>query len=105
MRSTSTFSVLFWVHSTRIDKNNSATIYIRVTINKKRVSISLKQKINLNSLDTKRQRVKGTGRTSQTINNYLDEVKSELVNAYRDLKAESKVISPQLIKARFLDDN
>jgi site-specific recombinase XerD len=105
MRSTSTFSVLFWVHSTRIDKNNSATIYARVTINKQRVSISLKHKINLNSWDSLKQKAKGSGEIARRTNYYLDETKSELIKSYRDLKTEGKVVTAELIKARYLGED
>ncbi|MFD0798500.1 site-specific integrase [Maribacter chungangensis] len=105
MRSTSTFSVLFWVHSTRIDKNNSAPIYARITINKNRVSISLKQKIDLNLWDSLKQKARGSSETARRTNYYLDETKSELIKSYRDLKNEGKVVTAELVKARYLGED
>ena len=105
MRTISTLSILFWIHSHRADKNNLSQVYARLTVNGKRVTMSLNQKVDIGSWDSKRQKVKGTGRASKTINNYLDEVRSELVFCYRDLKSESRVLSPQLIKARYLGED
>ncbi|QCX00577.1 site-specific integrase [Aggregatimonas sangjinii] len=105
MRTTSTLSVLFWIHSHRVDKNNLSTVNARITVSGKKVIMSLNQKVDVDLWDSKRQRVKGTGRTSKTINNYLDEVRSELVFCYRDLKLESRVLTPQLIKARYLGED
>lgn len=105
MRTMSTFSVLFWVHTSRANKNNCSTIYARITINGKRVSISLKQKVNIDLWDMQRQRARGNGANSKQVNLYLDEVKSDIVRSYRDLKAESKILTPQLIKARFLGED
>jgi len=105
MRSPSTFSVLFWIYAARADKNNCSTIYARITVNRKRVSISLKHKVNLDSWDIQRQKAKGNGKKSREINLYLDEVKSDIVKCYRDLKSESRVLTPQLIKARFLGED
>ncbi|MFS4467567.1 site-specific integrase [Maribacter sp. 2210JD10-5] len=105
MRSTTTFSILFWVYTQRADKNNHCKIYVRITLNGKKVNISLKQKVNVDSWDSKRQRAKGNGQKAREINSYLDEVKSDIVTGYRDLKAESRVITPQLIKSRFLGED
>jgi len=52
-----------------------------------------------------RQKAKGNGKDSRHVNLYFDEVKSEIVKCYRDLKAETRVLTPQLIKARFLGED
>lgn len=105
MRTSSTFSILFWIHAQRTDKNNLSIIYARITVNGKKVIVSLKQKVNVDSWDAKWQKAKGNGNVARSINYYLDEVKSDLVQSYRDLKAELKVVTPQLIKARFLGED
>jgi site-specific recombinase XerD len=105
MRTTSTFSVLFWIHGHRFDKNNLTQVYARITLNGKRVVMSLNQKVDVDLWDSKRQRLKGNSRTVKNTNNYLDEVRSDLVICYRDLKHESRVITPQLVKARYLDED
>jgi site-specific recombinase XerD len=104
MRTYSTFSILFWIYSTRA-KNNLTNIYVRITVNGKRVNISLKQKVNVDTWDTQRQKVKGNAQTARTINHYLNEVKAGLVQSYRDLKSENRVLTPKLIKARYLNED
>ena len=105
MRTSSTFSILFWIHGQRADKNNASPLYARITLNGKKIIISLKQKINIDLWDAKRQRAKGNTKVAREVNYYLDEVKSEIVLCYRDLKNESKVVTPQLIKARYLGED
>jgi len=82
MHTSSTFSVLFWIYNTRAVENQ-ADIYARITINGKRVNLSLKQKVDINSWDAKRQNVKGNSKTAREINYYLDDIKSNLVQCYR----------------------
>ena len=60
MRTTSTLSILFWIHSHRADKNNLSQVYARLTVNGKRATISVNQKVDVDSWDSTRQRVKGT---------------------------------------------
>lgn len=105
MRTSSTFSILFWIHAHRVDKNNLSMIYSRITVNGKKVILSLKQKVNIDTWDAKRQKAKGFGKNSKSINYYLDEVKSELVQSYRDLKNEGKVVTAELVKARYLGED
>ncbi len=105
MRTTSTFSVLFWVYNQRADKNNLSNIYARITVNGKKVNLSINQKADISSWDSKRQRIKGNSVNARSINLYLDEVKSDLVQSFRDLKAESKIVTPELVKARYLGED
>ncbi|GAA4954222.1 site-specific integrase [Algibacter agarivorans] len=104
MRTSSTFSILFWIYAARA-KNNQTDIYVRITVNGKRVNISLKKKIDVDSWDVKSQKVKGNGKTAREINHYLNEISSTLFQCYRDLKLENRVLSPKLIKARFLGED
>ena len=104
MRTSSTFSILFWIYAARA-KNNRTDIYVRITVNGKRVNISLKKKIDVDSWDVKSQKVKGNGKTAREINHYLNEISSTLFQCYRDLKLENRVLSPKLIKARFLGED
>ncbi len=50
MQSSQTFSLLFWINASRA-KNNLAEIYVRVTVNQKRINISLKRKVDVNLWD------------------------------------------------------
>ena len=69
MRTSSTFSVLFWAYGKRA-VNDKANIYVRITSNGKRVKISLKKKINIATRDEKSQRAKGKDKDSRISNLY-----------------------------------
>lgn len=62
-------------------------------MNQRRVNISLKRKVNIDSWD----KSKGNSQEVRIINGYIDKINSELFQAYQDLKSERKVI-----KSRFL---
>lgn len=104
MKSSSTFSILIWINSSRA-KNNEAEIFARVTVNQKRVNISLKYKISMESWDKLKSRVKGNSENARVINQYLDQVKTNLFKAYKELSADNKLINAQQIKARFLGED
>lgn len=104
MRSSSTFSILFWVYAKR-SKNNQAPLYARITVDRKKLNISLKRRIETRLWNAQKQRIKGNSQTAKDINGYLDDVYSKLFQCYQDLRAEDKRITPQAIKSLFLKDN
>jgi site-specific recombinase XerD len=101
MGPSTTFSILIWINSSRA-KNNAAELYARITVNSKRVNISLKKKIDVNTWDKTKSRVKGNSQKARMINQYIEQTKSSVFQTYQDLKAERKLLTAQLIKARFL---
>ncbi|MDO9274972.1 MAG: Arm DNA-binding domain-containing protein [Lutibacter sp.] len=88
MKTTITFSILIWINSSRA-KDNEAEIFARVTVNQRRVNISLKRKINIDSWDKAKSRVKGTGQEARVINIYTLRTKSIEFAALNDNEIEN----------------
>ncbi|HUH46311.1 MAG TPA: site-specific integrase [Arenibacter sp.] len=101
MRSKNTFSVLFWIDQKRAT-GKKAIIYARVTVNKERVNISLKQKVSLKLWDTKMKKAKGSSVEARQINQYLAQVQTQLFQCYQDLKFKGIPITPELLKETYL---
>lgn len=104
MRTSTTFSVLFWVYGKRVIKDQ-VNIYLRITLNGKRVNISLKKKINITTWDEKTQRANGTDKDSRILNLYLNEVQSKVYRIYEDFKKEDKPFTSQMVKSRYLGED
>lgn len=104
MKTSKTFSLLFWLYTARA-KNNQASIYARVTINGRRVNISLKHKADIDLWDPHRERLKGTREVSKRTNQFLDSVQAQIVQIYQDLRLGKKFITPQLIKSTYLGED
>ncbi len=103
MRTQSTFSVLFWVYAQRAT-NNLAVIYVRITLNGRKLNISLKRKTDVNLWNPKKQRVKGTCSKSKDLNQFLDLEYSKLFQCYQDLRIEGAVLTPESIKSKYFGD-
>lgn len=97
MRTTNTFSILFWIYETRA-KNDLANIYVRITVNGKKVNMSLKQKVLIQNWNKEKQRAKGKDKVSQIVNQHLDQTHSKLVEIYHELKFQDKYITAELKK-------
>lgn len=104
MKTTATFSILFWADYDRA-KDQQASLYARITVNGKRTTLSLKRKIPLNDWDANKGRSKGTHQSARMLNNYLEEVNMSLFKCYRELKLEGKLITSKAIKARYLGED
>jgi len=104
MQSPNTFSLSFWIDSTRA-KNNEATVFARITVNSKRANISLKRKVSLSEWDSNKCKARGNKQESRLLNRYLDQVKNRVYQAHDELVKEKAFISAQSIKARFLGED
>lgn len=104
MKTSNTFSILFWINASRAI-NDEAEIYARVTVNQKRVNISLKRKVNVNHWDITKKRVKGHSTAAKQINQYLDQAYTQLFQIYQDLKFQEVLITAQLIKSNYTGES
>lgn len=103
MKTSTTFSILIWINSSRA-KNNEAELYARITVNQKRANISLKRKINIDSWDKSKSRLKGNSVNARNQNQFIEQVKAKLHKINIDLYNKEKLITAQLIKATFLGE-
>jgi len=104
MKTTSTFSILFWLNSARV-KGGKAIVYARITVNGVRAVVSLKRKIIIADWDSSKNRARGTKQETRLLNRYLDQVYSKLFESYQELRMENKLITAQAVKARFLGED
>lgn len=103
MRSTHTFSILFWGDQKNAI-NGDVLIYARVTVDQKRSNISLKRRVPLNLWDPKKKKLRGNSKEAQNANQYLDQVYTQLFQIYQDLKFKNELITAQLIKSLYTGD-
>ncbi|WP_339917301.1 site-specific integrase [Yeosuana marina] len=103
MRTTNTFSILFWVDQKKAIFNY-ALIYARVTVNGRRVNISTKRKVPLEIWDAKKKKAVGKSTEARQVNLYLDQVHSQIFQCYQDLIFKNKLVTAKLIKANYVGE-
>ena len=101
MNRSATFSLYFWIETTRAIKGYSI-LYVRITVNGKRTNLSLRYKVKAEDWDALNSRVKETSANAYHINDHIDEVALKLRQAYQELKSEGKLITSLLVKNRYL---
>ena len=104
MQSSKTFSIHFWLNSAK-EKNDLFPIYARVTVDGKRAEISLKRSLSVTYWDTKSKRANWRHSDGKALNAYLDRVYANLLECHKQLLDESRIITAQAIKARYLGED
>ncbi|WP_034917809.1 site-specific integrase [Gillisia sp. CAL575] len=104
MKAKFTFSILFWINSSRA-KENLADLFVRITVNGKRVNLSLKEKVLCDQWDSQKSKVRGSNSQAQRINHYLETTRNEIFQSYVELKSSSNIITAQAIKERYLGED
>lgn len=96
------FSLLFWINKSKINKNGDTPIYARVTVDGKRAEITTGEKINPERWATKSGSVKGNREDARTINSALDRMKLKIRDIYHTLVEEERSFTADVIKEIYL---
>lgn len=96
-----TFSVLFFTRKLN-KKKEELSIYARITVNGKCSEMSLKRKTLVNEWDNSKGRLKGNTPKIKTLNSYLDQVYSKLLDIQKKILDKDTLITSEKVKACYL---
>lgn len=96
-----TFAILFRLNRQR-SKNGKPAIYLRLTVDYKRIELATHQYVEPNLWDHKAQCVKGKSEEAQAINRQLTVMKAHLHKHYSRLLALNKPINAEVLKNLYL---
>lgn len=98
-----TIKILFWLHRSKINKDAKAPIYLRITVDGKKVEIATGHWIKPNDWDSKKHQAKGTSPNSVLINSYITSTKAKFLQIQNSFTiADSPIISADLVKEKLL---
>jgi len=104
MRTTNSFGILFCAR-VQFAKDGFAPLVVRVTVDGIRKEISLKHRVPILKWNKSKEHFSGTDHETKSLNNYIDEVRTELHNCYRKMQIDKKLITALAIKQSFLGDD
>lgn len=95
--------VLFWLYKSKSNKEGKAPIYLRLTVNGKKVETASGYWIKPDDWNTEKQTAKGGSEINRAINDYIISTKSKLLQIQNSFTvAGSPLISAELVKERLL---
>ncbi len=87
------FSIHFHLVNSKINSRGLAPIYLRLTVDNKRIEYSISRRIDPKFWNTKSQKVMGTNREAVEINNHIDNLKHKLYKIHQRCMDENNLIS------------
>lgn len=97
-----TFSLLFYIRRTKLNKSGEAPIMMRITVNGIRADVSVKKSILSQQWDSEKGKALEKKREGKELNLYLDAVRMRIMKIQRDLEIEGKDITANMILDRYL---
>lgn len=97
-----TFSLLFYIRRTKLNRNGESPIMFRITVNGVRADASLKKSILPSLWDSKKGKAKEKNRDCKELNLYLDAVRGRIMKIQRDLEIEGMDITASMLLDRYL---
>lgn len=97
-----TFGVTFYLKKQKATQSGKAPIYARITVNGKRLEISVKRSIEDKSWNPIKGMAKGSREEITKLNQHLDQFKAGIIESYQHLAVQKKLITAELLKNTFL---
>ena len=97
-----TFSILFYVKDERRDKNGKAGLYLRITVDGRRTSISLHRKVDPSKWDSRMNKLKGKGVEAEELNRFMTTIRHKINRIQHELIEEGKPFTALDVKNIYL---
>ncbi|WP_184545359.1 site-specific integrase [Mucilaginibacter sp. FT3.2] len=95
-----TFGVAFYLKKQKTTQAGKSPIYARITVNGKRIEISVKRSIEENNWNASKGMAKGSREEITKLNKYLDQFKAGIIDSYQQLLFQKKLITAELLKEK-----
>src|ERR1017187_6749999 len=93
-----TFTILFYIVKSKINKNGEVPIYARITVNGVRSELSINRVIDENRWDSSAGKVKGNKEDARTINEHIDTIRTKIGDHQNTLIKNNKLVTSSAIK-------
>jgi hypothetical protein len=98
MSSRTTFALLFFMNRDRIRRNGECPLYLRITINSKRLAIYTKRNIKFDIWDGSKGIALGNTKEAREINSFIEVYRAMVYNKYTNLLAEHEEVTLELLR-------
>jgi hypothetical protein len=92
-----TFSILFFMHRSKTNKNGAHPIYCRITVQGKVKEFATQIWVLDNKWNPNSSKVSGTNEDAKTANHSLNTIRNNLLNIRADLQSQGKPITSEIV--------
>lgn len=98
-----TISILFYIKRAKANIKGICPIYVRITIDSRRLEFSSTKYVNIDQWSSEFSKVKGTTTEARTINSHLDYLRNKIIGAEKKLYKKDLPINTLNIKNELFD--
>src|SRR5690606_12235389 len=96
------FSLLFYLKKRNKDDNGALPIYLRITVDGKRVEITTNRTCEPSRWNSKAGRMSGSKEDAKNLNAYLDRLQANVYNAHQWIVERQFDVTAERLRDRFL---
>lgn len=97
------FGVVFFIRTTRLNKHGEAPINLRITVDSDRAETTVKKTIHPKFWDATQGRALAKNAVAKEINVYIESIKAKIIRIHRDLEIDGvEYITAQMVLDKFL---
>ena len=97
-----TYSVLYFINRTKLNKDGKATISARITLNNQKTEFTTGRLVDPETWMQEAGRVDGTSKEVKEINSYLGLIKSNLLLKKRELEEQGHELTALTLKNAYM---
>ena len=97
-----TFSVLFYIRRTKLNRNGEAPVMMRITVNSVRADVAIKRSIPPELWNSEKGKAIEKRRECKELNLYLDTVRMRVMKIQRDMEIEGITVTAPMLLDRYL---
>ena len=101
----STFSIIFYLNSSKIKKDGSCPVMGRITVDGSKVQFSMKAGIHPDCWDAQKGRASAKDKVSLVLNRKIDQAKQSAMLIYQDLQESTGFVTAEQIRNKLLGIN
>lgn len=98
-----TFSVLFYIRRTKLNRNGEAPVMMRITVNSVRADVAIKRSIPPELWNSAKGKAFEKRRECKELNLYLDAVRMRVMKIQRDMEIEGITVTAPMLLDRYLN--
>ena len=102
---TTSFSLLFYVSKTKLQKNGEAPLLLKINVNGRRVVINLRRSVNPVDWDSAKGRVGGKSDQAKVVNEYIEAVKFKFRQKYNELIQMHEELTVEMLRDAVIGSN
>lgn len=99
------FTFLFYIKKGKTNTEGEAPIYLRITVNGERAELSIKRNVAPDKWNSSACKVKGIGERAQSINKYIDGIKTNIYVQHEKLTSQGKTITAEILRNKLTGGN